>query len=126
MKKLVIILLATVIFAPCANAINVLMENQKFKQELDTTTSRQYVENKNHIKYYRGMPSYIGGRSTSLADKKVTFKKKGVKFKLSEKEKAELKAKQEQEEKMQAQTQTEEVKTETSVKKQDNHNADAE
>lgn len=117
MKKLIFVFIF-MLFASCANAMNVLQENKKYLLELNSTAAKQYAENPRWMMYYKGNANYTGslssgscratynskGQSAEMsAKKKALYEKKGVKFKVDEAKKEEqlkkLQEKSQQEEK---------------------------
>ena len=132
MYKILSVLFAFMVFVPCANAFNVLQENQKYKQELGKMGVEQQAVNKKEIQYYKGKPDYLDatGKSdkTSESAPKKT-EKKGVRFKLDGENQQKLDAK-EKELKSQApekkSAKVAEKTAEKAPKSGDNHNADAE
>ncbi len=107
MKKTAVITLMLVFVAgcaPCAFCMNVLMENQKLKNELQNTAANQSLENSKWIMYYKGKPNYAGASygvspsavnyantsSSSSSTKKDIYTKKGVKFKLKNEDKIKI------------------------------------
>ena len=86
MKKILVFFAAVgFLSVHCANATNVLLENQKYKKELDLVTAKQKLENSRQILYYKGKPDYAGSvRMPSKTSSNGHYMKKGVRFKIDE------------------------------------------
>lgn len=98
-KKAVLFFAVLIFAAPNVLAINVLLENQKFRQELSSMYEKQHAENAKNLMYYKGAPSYNGKKQdkASASSAKNVYEKKGVRFKVDEEHLKQAEAEKQQE-----------------------------
>ena len=136
MKKILVVFAAAgFLSVNFANASNILLENQKYKKELDLITAKQKQENAKQILYYKGKPDYAGlpTVSSKSSNNGKGYEKKGVRFKVdknsveAEKNKEET-VKEQNTVKTEAETPSAEPQktTETKPAQAEHHNEDAE